>query len=500
MVETQEVPFGQWLPDQPTYRNPGLIEANNCYSSPGGYKPFEMPVASTDTTTEAVMGAQKFDRDDGGSLIVAGSSTRLLTLTGSGVTETTGFSALGPGSSWQFARFGDLVIAVSKENTTQYLTDLNSATSFVDLPGGPPQAACVGVVLDYVVMGDLMDVASTGGADVPYRVRWGAFNNPTVSWEPDRGNQSGSRDLDRKYGRITGIVGGRFGLVFQERAIWRMVRVGAPKVFDFELVTDEIGCISTGSLVTIGYETFFLDQSGFFKTNGSDIAAIGDERVNEWFGENVDVTQNQLVHGAMNWPKRSIVWTFRTEAATAFNRQLTYSIVTEQWTTADKTVNYLVQTSQDALNLGDLGTQFPGGLGTMSAFAIGALEWKARENNLGAFTPSGNGSVFSTFNGVAAQADFVTGEQVPYPGFRTHVDGLLPIVELTSGTVTTNVRSRKTQGADLRVSVDTIPDEDGFCPHHVDDWFHSYRMTLHEGAVWDKATGLWVRGKRSGRR
>lgn len=499
-MDVAEIQFGGWLPDQADYKNPGLVEANNCFPSPGGFGPFSTAVATTETTTETVAGAQRFFRNDGTSLVVGGSATRLFTRTPGTITETTGLTSLGVGSYWRFERFNDLVIAVSRENAPQYLDDIDTDTTFSALPGSPPKAAVVGKVLEWLVLGDLVDIAGLGAPDVPYRVRWGAFNNPTEPWVTDRGQQSDFRDLDRKYGRITGIVGGRFGLVFQERAIWRMVFVGAPKVFDFELVTDARGCIAPGSLVTIGYQTYFLDRSGFFVTNGSDVQEIGDSRVNEWFGDTVDGVLVKTTHGTIDWTRRCIVWSYPISEMPGFARQLLYSFVTDGFTTATQPIDYLIQTSQDALNLSDLAAMFPGGLGDMSAFSIGTLEWKARGDVFGAFVPSGAGSAYATFTGPAARADFVTGDFSPQPGRRTMVDGINPIVELQSGEISTSIRSRALQGQGFSNSAPATRGADGYCPQHVDNWFHSVRTTIPAGSVWDKATGFWARYKVTGRR
>lgn len=499
-MRTQEIEFGQWLPDQADYKNPGLVVANNCYAAPGGYVPFEVAVATSDTTTETVAGAQKFFRNDGSSIVVGGSATRLFVREQGALTETSGLNSLGNLSTWQFERFNDLIVAVSLENDPQYLTDLDSDTTFSALPGNPPRATVVGKVLEWLVMGDLTDIASLGSPRTPNRVRWGAFNNPTSGWVTDRGNQSDFRDLDAKYGKVTGIVGGRFGLVFQERAIWRMVYVGAPKVFDFELVADDRGCVAPGSLVTIGYQTYFLDQSGLFVTNGSAVEPLGDQRVNEYFEANVDVAQISLTHGAVNWPKRAVAWTFRSRNADGYQNQIIYNFVTERFTSATQSVDYLVQTSQDALTLGDLAALFPGGLGTLSAFQLGNLDWQGTSNNLGAFIASGAGSAYSSFTGSSAEAEFVTGDFAVTPGRRTLVDGVMPIVEMTSGTPTTAIRSRALQGNTVSSTPSRAQGADGYCPHHVDNWFHSVRTVIPAGSVWENARGLWVRGKATGRR
>lgn len=496
-MNVQEVEFGQWLPDQADYKNPGLVVANNCYPSSGGYAPFEGAVGTEDALTAPVIGAKMFFQNDGTTIVCGGTATSLFVIDGFPIETSPPYSTA---TSWRFERFADLIVAVSKENATQYLTDLDTVTAWVDLPGSPPRASVIGRVNDFLVMGDLQDIPSLGSPDVPNRVRWSAFNNPTANWVTDRGELSDYRDLDAKYGKITGIAGGRWGLVFQERAIWRMTFVGAPKVFDFALVADDRGCVAPGSVVSIGYETFFLDAGGFCVTNGSEVQPIGDEILNEWFEEEADIARIRTVHASVNWPKRAIVWAFKPEGSDTFSKEIIYSFVTREWASAEVEVDYLVTANQDALTLDDLAVLFPGGLGEMSAYEIGTLEWQAKSRLFAAFVPSGLESEYSIFNGPALEATFTTGDFAVMPGRRALVTGLRPMVEIQSGTTSTQVLSRASQGAIQSVSTATTPGADGFAPHKVDNWFHAFRVTIAAGSIWDKAKGVWVRARGTGRR
>lgn len=495
-----ELSLGEWLPDQADYKNPGLVQALNCYPSSGGYAPFEVPNATTDVSTETVVGSELFIRNGGTPLVCAGSSTRLLIRTSGGVTETTGYSALASDSTWQFERFNDLVIAVSPENVPQYLTDIDTDTAWSALPGSPPRAACIGKVDDFLVMGDLTDIAGLGSPTVPNRVRWSARNNPAGAWVTDRGELSDYRDLDPKYGRVTAIVGGRFGLVFQERAVWRMVYVGAPSAFQFDLVSADRGCVATGSAVTLGFETFYLSQDGFRVTNGSQDNAIGGGRINEWFEGEVDSALLRRVHGAIHWPKRCIVWAFVPSGSSGFTRQAIYSFVESRWSEGNQMFDYLVQTKQDALTLSDLGTLFPGGLGTMSAYQLGTSEWKARDRSLAVWSASGSGSAFAPLSGSTAAASWTTGDHALTPGRRTHVTGAMPIIENETGNTTIQIVSKSRQGGTPAVSTATTQGADGYCPQKVDNWFHAFRMQVPAGDVWDNALGFWVRANESGSR
>jgi len=513
-MQTFPIPLGQWLPDQTDYKNPGTVVAKNVYPSSGGFTPFESPAGTGDAVSEAVVGSALFIKADNTPLIVGGTSTRLFSRVSGTVTETAGYTALGSDHVWRFERYNDMIIAVTPNNTPQYLTDLDADTSWSDLGGSPPKAAIIGRVSDFIVMGDLTDIdASTQ----PYRVRWSALNNPNGDWVTDRGELSDYRDLDPKYGRITGITGGRFGIVFQERAIWRMTFIGSPKVFDFEEISVDRGCAAPDSVVTIGFDTYFLSQDGFYATNGSAIDTIGSQRVTEWFIGEVKQAEYDRVQGALNWPKQAIIWSFIPTDSSTFVRQIIYSFAEDSWSYASEAVHFLVKVKTDATTIGDLATLFPGGLGDIGA--IGSSDFESKNYTLAAFTADTtgpysvsdyvtdgyiegmpSGSELAVLSGPAREATLETGDFQIHLGSNSHVNGILPVVENVSGNTRTQVLSRSRQGFGQSASISTTEGVDGFCPHKTDARFIAARMTLPAGASWNNASAVHVRARKSGNR
>ena len=512
-MEAFPIPFSQWLPDQVDYKNPGVVTAKNVYPSSGGFTKFEAPAPTGDLTTETVMGSALFVKADNTPLIVGGSETRLFTREPGTVTETTGYTALDTDHVWRFERYNDMVIAVTPNNVPQYLTDLDTDTSWSALGGSPPNAAVIGRVNDFVVMGDLTDIDAS---DTPYRVRWSALNNPNGDWVTDRGELSDYRTLDPKHGRVTGIVGGRFGVVFQERAIWRMTFIGAPKVFDFEEISVDRGCASPDSVVTLGFNTYFLSQDGFYVTNGSSIEAIGSSRVSEWFINEAKQSEYDRVQGAFSWPKQCIMWTFVPTDGSTFTRQIIYSWAEDKWSYAVEAVDYLVKTKVDATTIGDLATQYPGGI--VGVGVINNPDWEPQNYTLAAFvvaTDTGpyvvsdyvatdyvaeapGGSEFALFSGAAREATIETGDFQIFPGSNSHVSGILPMVENATGDTRAAVLSRTKQGAALSASSSTTEGEDGFCPQKTDARFVAARMVIPAGADWDNASAVHIQARKSG--
>jgi hypothetical protein len=146
-----EAQIGEFLPAFPKQNNPGCLVANNCIPAEGGYAPFLGATESATTVTQSgggtvstflgpVRGAALVFRSDGSPVIVGGSQDRLFVRVGSAATETAVASSVISGEFWDFAQFNDFVFATSLVNNPQYLTDIDSDTSWSDLTGSPPKA------------------------------------------------------------------------------------------------------------------------------------------------------------------------------------------------------------------------------------------------------------------------------------------------------------------------------------------------------------------------
>ena len=492
-MQVIELPFGEWLPDQPNYKNPGCVIADNCFPSAGGYSPFKGPVVTGDNIDEAVRGAAQFFRADGTSVIVGGTSTKLLTLVNGTLTETTGYSAIGDGAQWQFSEFNKLVIATAPNNTPQYLVDIESDVSWVVLPGSPPTAKVNNRVGNFHMLGNI--------ASNPSRIQWSAENDPTASWVTDRLAQSGLAELQYEYGEITGITGDRYPLIFQQRAVSRIDPVGPPTVFQIATIEEARGSIAPGSIVTVGWMTFFLAHDGFWATDGAQVSPIGTTRVNEWFFENVSEADRFRTHGTVSWDDQSIIWSFYPASNnTGFKRQIIYSWAENRWSTGSLEVDWIVDNKVGAVTLEDLDALFPGGLETVTP-SMDSSFWLAKSRVLSAFIQDGAGnSEMNTLNGDALEASFETSENEPKPGSRVSVNAVYPIVENASENTTGYVVTRALKGASDMKSAVTSINVSGFCPVRADGRFVRAGLTIPAAAAWNKAQGTQVEFRVSGRR
>jgi len=320
----QKIQFGEWLPDQPGVTG-AITDAKNCYPVANGYAPIKSEADYSDDagTNLLITFAGKFG---GVSSLFAASATQIYKFDSNDASldaaTTTGYSAV---EGWDVTQFGPKMILANGQDKLQAWT-LNSSTYFGDLSADAPIAKYVTVVRDFVV-------AANDGTETS-KVYWSDINDET-DWTPGAASQSDSQILPDG-GDITGIAGGEYGLIFLERAIYRMSYAGSPFFFQFDAISRSLGCISNGSIAQYGNLTYFLADDGFYVCDGQSTKNIGTEKVNRWFFDNA--IPNEIYSGmsaTVDPVNKLIIWKFNNTFGG--KTLLMYSIDLSKWTYADTT-------------------------------------------------------------------------------------------------------------------------------------------------------------------
>lgn len=228
-------------------------------------------------------------------------------------------------SRWNFTQWDDTIIATNYDDDPQsdvsgVFDDLTTALRF----------RYVAVIKDFVVVGDTFD--ATDGA-VPYRVRWCAQGDPT-DWTVSASTLADYNDMVGPGGDVTQVVGGEYGVIFQEAAITRMTFVGSPVVFQFDRVSDSVGCQVPGSVIKVGGTIFFLSVHGFMALDdATSLRPIGHGKIDATFFAEFDTTGAHLM-SATEWPERNcVIWAYRTTSGSGnvCDKMLVYNYQTDQW-------------------------------------------------------------------------------------------------------------------------------------------------------------------------
>lgn len=486
-----DVMLGQWLPDLPDLKNPGLTICDNCYPTSGSYAPFRGPVGTGLSVAGSVRGAVRLQRADGSVVQVVGTDSDLNVIVGGSVTASSLALSLGPEAYWSFEQFNSQVWAFAYGVQPHYLPDIASDTTFVPHPGTAPKASSVARVGDFLVTANMEDIDASAA---PYRIRWSPFNNPAADYETDIGTQSGAVDMDPALGIVQGIFGGRSDVVLQQYGVSRLSFTGGATVFSKDVIEEGRGCVSKPSVVTVGSTVYFLSSDGFCRTDGASVEVISTSRVFDWFLENASSVDLFRVQGAVNWPARCVVWSFVPQNGTGYARQIIFSWAENKWSTASLPVDWFFATTQAGTTLEQYSALYSN-IDT-ATIPLDSPEFKAGDRILQAIIDG----ELSTMTGETLPATWETGEFQLKPGYRTMTRGVAPLIENIDANTSIAIGVRKaSKGGAIHWSPDTVEGSSGYAPIIKDGRYMRGRMTTPAGASWSKASGMQVDATVTGR-
>ena len=478
------IPFGEYIPDAPPLNNPGSAFVNNVVPAPGGYRPFYTQVEASDAADDRIQGATSARDTANQTYVFMGDATKLYSLQGSMVTDVSksgGYSTTSDGI-WDFTQFNDYVIATNYIDEVQKF-QLDVDSEFSDLAASAPKARYCARIKDFVVLGNI----SEGGTARPNRVQWSAFDDPLGDWASSSTTQADYQDLNSERGWVTRVVGGEYGVVFQERAISRMQYVGDDIVFQFDEVEIGRGTQAPLSVVKIGNIIFYLGSDGFYLFNGSSSTPIGENKVNKAFFADLDATYIGRVCAALDARENVVYVAYPGTGSNdgACNKMLAYSITQNRWSpiTPDSEIQYLFNPFSSGYNLDELDTPFPGGIDSTdisvdtSAFTGGRIQ-------LGAFNANNK---LTYFSGDPLVATLETKEMRFGQGAST-VFEVRPIVEgFETCTITGRVRDGLNESY-VSGTARSPRSNNGSCHLRSRGQYHRFLVTLTGG--FDNAQGV----------
>ncbi len=352
------IPWGEYRPDVSDYEGQHSKNLLNVLPRGDGYGPMPDVNALTNALPAACRGLFVALKNDGTVAIFAGTAIRLYKLSNIDYTWTdvskggSAYVTLNPAENWQFAQFGNNVIAV-QANANPQVFDITAAAAFSDLGGGPPPARYIATVGRFLVL--------TGLYGTPYRVQWSGLNSITT-WTSGI-LQSDYQDFPDG-GFVRTMAGGEFGVIAQDTMFRRMTFIpGSTVVFQFEKIAENDGIYAPYSLVRVGSRVFYCSPQGFKVIDGTGSPLpIGKERIDRTFFANVDSANLQLCMGAADPNSSRVFWAYKSTSAggATFDKGLCYDHALDRWTPLTWTGEYLTTLKQPGITLEGLDALAPG--------------------------------------------------------------------------------------------------------------------------------------------
>lgn len=471
-----EVPFGEYLPDLPDYKNPGITAAKNIIPHLKGYLPLKSLSAVTDALDARCRGAAAVRDSDANVYNYAGDATKLYVQSSGSMIDVTnlgGNYSTGAREYWEFVKWGEKVIATNYSDDPQIIT--MGDANFADLSGSPPRARHIAIINPgFVVMANLNE----SGTIRPTRVRWSGINDET-QWTTDKGKQSDFQDLfssaPQGGGWIQKVVGGEYGIIFQEDAIWRMDYAGTPPIFNINEIVAGTGTPARNSVVKVGEQIFFLGQDGFYKlVSGSGVVPIGSNRVDMTFLSEIDPGSFDRVWGAADPTQRLIIWIYPGAGSSGGNpnKALIYDWVNDRWGPGEFEAEIIFSSLGAGYTLEELDT-LSASLDDLTA-SLDSREYTGGALQLGAFDTDHKKA---TFSGPAYDWQLETVEAEIGNGMRAYIDGVRPLIDGDSLSISVQLGSRGKQDEPFSFGASVSPESETNIAHfRNDDRYHRARI------------------------
>jgi hypothetical protein len=470
------VDFTEWLPDQPGVIG-ALTNAQNVVPKAVGYGPFPEEEDYSDSAAETLNNVVAAQAPSGSTQVVAGGSTKLFLLNSVDLSlDDVSGTTYNQVSKWNFAKFGDFLIAAGEANTLQY-ADLASTISFSDIDASAPQAKLVTVVRDFVVVGNTNTASN--------EVRWSGINNPQT-WAPSPVTQSDFQELPDG-GEVRGLTGGEFGLVLLEKSIIRMSYVGTPLIFQFDNITRNVGCYESNSVTQWAGITYFLSDDGFYSCDGQKIDPIGAEKVNRYFWSTLEESRLDEMSAAIDPFRSLVIWGYPSIDQTY--RLLIYHLITKKWSFAETGVSRIADLATPGTTLDQLDS-ISASLDALTV-SLDDRQWAG-----GKFIFAGvSGDKIITFGGPSKQARITTADLSAGENMSM-VTLARPIVD--NGLASVAVSSRFNLSEQVSFGSAVAPSSENRVGLRSLGRYH--RLRVIPSGSWDNAIGLEVEIQPAGMR
>ena len=119
--------------------------------------------------------------------------------------------------------------------------------------------------------------------------------------------------------------------------------VGGSSIFQIRTIEQERGCIAHGSICTVGNTTYFLSQDGFASTDGETTKLIGENRIDDFFDDNLDQSNILRITSGHDPLNKLIFWSYPSTNSTNGNpdRILCYNYSADRWSYIDLATQFV---------------------------------------------------------------------------------------------------------------------------------------------------------------
>ena len=242
-----------------------------------------------------------------GTGIPAGTKVGASYITGATTVPITSTTTAGSSGSYAFSYAGSFV------PTSTYETVTSSIQEFIIAMGANPYSP--------------NDAATTFN---PMLVRWSDQANP-YQWIPETTNQSGEFALTNGSFIMGATATRQEILVWTDSCIYSMQYLGAPYVWGFQILMDNISVMSPNSMITVNNVTYWMGRDRFYMYSGR--VEVLPCALRQYIFADINQDQAYQVFSGANEAYNEVWWFYvdRSSGGTTVNKYVIYNYLDRVW-------------------------------------------------------------------------------------------------------------------------------------------------------------------------
>ena len=162
----------------------------------------------------------------------------------------------------------------------------------------------------------------------PMLVRWSDQDNQ-YQWVPDATNQAGEFGLSHGSSIVAYINTRQEILIWTDSALYSMQYVGAPYVWSFQLLMDNISIMSPNSIYTVNNVTYWMGNGKFYQYSGRvDTLPCS---LRQYVFNDINQNQSYQVFAGGNEGYNELWWFYCSLNSDTIDRYVTYNYLDKVW-------------------------------------------------------------------------------------------------------------------------------------------------------------------------
>ena len=453
-------PFPEWTPD---LGGESLTVATNVLAVANGYAPVKAP--------QPVTGALPAACNGGGAFLDSTSTSSLIAATATNVYKYDGVNwnsilTMGSGQVVRMAQFGDNLLFAPGATIQAY--ELVTAAS--STPTNAPELIDIAQARDFV-MGITTDNA----------LQWCQFNNSGV-WT------TGTNQADKQpslWGHLRRIIGGEYVVAITDRSIVRGTYVGVEGgldiIWQFDEISQEVGCMASGSVCNVGRLIFFLSERGFQMCDGNEVMPIADEKFSRWFFGTYSRADIANIWAAIEPRQSMVLWAMPGTPG----KIIAYNWVLKRGTVIETDITGLMAGYTSGVAADALDAIF----GDLDSMTI-SLDDPSLQGGNPILLVADADNELNALSGSNLAAVLKLANVEPTPGRRSRIRSARLVSDTTSASLTIDARMRDGDTESIR-SASTMRDN-GKLPIRSNGRYNTLEVTIPAAANWNIVQGIEV--------